>query len=255
MSSATAVHRTSCMGGLNPSRRSHASFACLLLGVFALASVTPASAYEPEPILNRPTQISGIAQVGQQLTATPAVWSVNGYPSEGTISVFDRCSDSLPSSCKVIPGTQYGYHIYLVTPEDVGFVIRAWSNLTVIGWSLGSQSEATAVVTAGATPPPTPTAAKPTNTVLPKIKGKAKTNNKLTVSSGTWRGSAPIRYKYQWKSCDRKVRKCQAIRGATKNSLRISLKYRGRRLVVAVTATNAAGRTTVTSKATGVVVK
>ena len=193
---------------------------------------------------------------------TPAVWSAAG---EGFVSVYDRCADAYPSSCKVIEYA-HGGHIYVVTPEDVGFMIRAWSNLTWLGWSLGSQSEATAVVTpAPTTPPPTPPpastppptskpqATKPTNTVRPKITGKAKPDHKLTVRTGTWKGTARITYKYRWKSCDKKLRRCQAIQGATKTFLRISAKYRGRRLVVVVTASNVAGRTAVTSKATGVV--
>src|SRR5450759_3993745 len=100
MCSATAVHRTSCMRVLDPSRKSLASFAGLLLGagVLALANATPAAAEEPR--LSRPTQISGTAQVGQTLTATAAVWLVNGYPAEGNRTVFDRCADSSPSSCK-----------------------------------------------------------------------------------------------------------------------------------------------------------
>ena len=265
MGTATAAHKTSRMSVFEPSRRSGASLACLLLGVVALASATPAAAFpEPEPILERPTTISGIPQVGQTLTITPAVWSRAG---EGRISAIDRCPDASPSSCKVIPGgtLNSGGRTYLVAPEDVGFMIRAWTQEMFLGWSLGSQSEPTAVVTPAPTttppttptPPPTstPQATKPTNTALPKITGKAKLNRRLTVSTGTWRGAARITYKYQWKSCDKQARKCRAIPGATKTVLRISTKYRGRRLVVAVTASNVAGRTTVTSKATSVVTR
>lgn len=267
------------------SRKSIASLAGLLLGagVLALAGATPAAAEELQGAAT-PTTISGVAQVGQTLTATSAVWKWE----YGRLQMFsndytwDRCTSPSVSDCTIIllspdyltaesPSDKWHYWTswkYEVTAGDVGSMIRSVSGIHGNWGSAWSWSAPTAVVTtAPTTPPPpptkpvppttptTPTPTKPANTALPKIKGKAKVNNKLTVSSGTWTGTAPIAYKYQWKSCNVKVKKCQAIRGATKNSLRISLKYRGRHLVVAVTATNTAGRTTVTSKATSVIVK
>lgn len=182
-----AYAKGSIIGVAMQVRKSLASFVCLLLGVFALASATPAAAAEPEPILSRQTQISGIAQVGQTLTATPAVWLVGHYgeAAEGTISVWDRCPDSSPSSCKI--AEPYGGHVYGVTTADVGFVIRAWSTLTIFGWSMGSQSEATAVVTAApTTPPPTTPTTTPTPTPTPEAtaKGTAPTVSAFALTVG-----------------------------------------------------------------------
>lgn len=111
-------------------------------------------------------------------------------------------------------------------------------------------SEPTAVVTAEAPPP---TAIKPRNSALPKIKGQADVGTKLTVSHGSWTGSSPITYKYQWNRCSGNDRNCKAIKGATRNSFTPGKKYIGKRLKVAVTASNSAGETTVTSKASKVV--
>jgi hypothetical protein len=176
-----AYTKGSIIGVAMQVRKSLASFACLLLGVFALASATPAVAAELEPRLSRQTQISGIAQVGQTLTATPAVWVAGRYGEavEGTMSVWDRCADSSPSSCKI--AEPYGGHVYGVTTADVGFVIRAWSTLTIFGWSVGSQSEATAVVTAAPTTPPPTT---PTPTPEATAKGTAPTVSAFALTVG-----------------------------------------------------------------------
>lgn len=90
---------------------------------------------------------------------------------------------------------------------------------------------------------------KPSSKALPKIKGRAEVGTKLTVSRGSWAGTFPIAYKYQWKRCNGKGKNCKGIKGATKSSFTPSKKYIGKRLKVAVTASNSAGKTTVNSKA------
>ena len=117
------------------------------------------------------------------------------------------------------------------------------------------------------TPPPTPTPVTPTpvtlpvippvavvpgNTGLPVVKGKAKSKSKLTASSGRWSGGV-VTYRYQWKACDVKGKKCKAIRGATKTVLTLTRKNVGQRLEITVTATNTAGSVSATSKPTPVV--
>jgi hypothetical protein len=105
------------------------------------------------------------------------------------------------------------------------------------------------------TPPPVTTGVSPRNRVLPTIKGKAKNKSRLVANKGKWAGTAPISYKYQWEVCNTKAKKCKAVRGATKNTLTLVLKDVGHRLKVSVTAVNAAGRVSVTSKPTSVIKK
>ena len=147
------------------------SFACLLLGVLALASAIPAAAaypFEPEPTLVLKTQISGIAQVGQTLTATPAVWNRNGVNTNGVVGRWTRCVEWFPCKTAAEPyGSLPFGDKYVVTTADVGFTIRAWSSLTLPNTlTVESGSEPTAVVTAAPTTPP-PTTPTPTPTPTP----------------------------------------------------------------------------------------
>jgi hypothetical protein len=100
-----------------------------------------------------------------------------------------------------------------------------------------------------------PPATAPTNTAAPTIKGKTKNKRKLTANKGTWTGTTPITYKYQWEACNAKGKKCKAIKGATKSALTLSAKDIGYRLEVVVTATNAVGSTKAIGKATPVIKK
>ncbi len=45
-------------------------------------------------------------------------------------------------------------------------------------------------------------ASAPANTVLPSISGTVQVGQTLTASAGTWTGTAPITYTYQWQRCN-----------------------------------------------------
>lgn len=96
---------------------------------------------------------------------------------------------------------------------------------------------------------------RPVNTVIPKIKGKTSPRGKLVSNHGVWKGSSPVTYRYQWMSCNKKAKQCQVIQHATKSVLLIRSQYVGHRLEVVVTAVNALGTTSATSKATAVIKK
>jgi alpha-tubulin suppressor-like RCC1 family protein len=51
------------------------------------------------------------------------------------------------------------------------------------------------------------------NTTRPRIRGEARENQELTGTSGTWSGSEPTRYEYQWQRC--RAAQCAQIPGAT----------------------------------------
>lgn len=75
----------------------------------------------------------------------------------------------------------------------------------------------------------------PVNTVNPTITGTPAVGATLTATSGTWTGTAPITYEYQWE------RNGADIAGATTTTHLVDALDEGANLQIRVTATNAAG--------------
>ena len=101
--------------------------------------------------------------------------------------------------------------------------------------------------------------AVPTNTVEPTISGTAEQGRTLTSSRGTWTGTAPITYTYQWVRCGSDGGQadggnCAIVSGATDNDHRLTSADVGFRLRARVTASNAEGSRTVASNPTATVV-
>ncbi len=101
----------------------------------------------------------------------------------------------------------------------------------------------TAVVT---TPPPPPQA--PANVVPPSISGTQREGQVLTAAQGSWSGSGPITYSYEWLRC---APACTTT-GATGETYPLTAADAKRRMMVRVTAVNQAG--TATASATSAVV-
>lgn len=89
--------------------------------------------------------------------------------------------------------------------------------------------------------PVAPGPAALSNRRRPAIKVKSKAQRKLIVNSGTWSGSLPITYAYQWKRCNRTAGACRVVRGATHLVFSPGRRDVGHRLRVVVTATNVVG--------------
>jgi hypothetical protein len=105
-------------------------------------------------------------------------------------------------------------------------------------------SQPTATITA-----PTP----PVNTVLPTISGSAVQGSVLTATTGTWTGTAPISYTYQWQNCPSGGGACTPITGATTSSYTPTAADVTATLKVVVTASNTAGNAAATSAPTAAV--
>jgi hypothetical protein len=93
----------------------------------------------------------------------------------------------------------------------------------------------------------------PSNTALPTIANPPATGVTLTTTNGTWTGTTPINYAYQWDRCSSTGSACTAIAGATAQSYVPTSSDVGSTLRVVVTATNSAGQGVATSAVTGVV--
>lgn len=96
-------------------------------------------------------------------------------------------------------------------------------------------------------------AVAPSNNSSPTISGKAEQGSTLSASSGSWSGTTPMTFTYQWLRCDSAGANCTDINNADDPTYTLTGSDVGRRIRVEVTATNADGSAEATSDATDVI--
>ncbi len=211
--------------------------AAVVAAVFASIGGAASRATAPSP--TAAPSISGTTQQGQTLTTTSGSWS-GTTPMTFTYNWY-RCSSG-GSSCRLISGeTQTTYKL---TSDDVGHTIRSYVTAHNSAGSHSTTSNHTSVVTS---------ASVPANSSLPTINGTPTVGGTLTASNGTWTGTAPITYAYQWKRCDTSGDNCAGISGGTKTTYALTNDDQGHTIRVTVVATNGAGQSNATSAQTAVV--
>ncbi|MGD0199001.1 MAG: hypothetical protein ABSC56_13995 [Solirubrobacteraceae bacterium] len=103
------------------------------------------------------------------------------------------------------------------------------------------------------TPSPAPAVVAPASIGSPTLSGTPEDAETLTVAPGSWSGSAPLSYAYQWERCNSSGASCQPIAGATAATYTAAAADIGDTLVGVVTASNSAGSASAASAASGVV--
>jgi fibronectin-binding autotransporter adhesin len=93
----------------------------------------------------------------------------------------------------------------------------------------------------------------PSNTAAPVISGSAEQGKTLSASSGSWSGTTPMTYTYQWQRCDNAGANCGNITGGTAQTYTVALADVSHKLVVVVSAHNSAGKGSKPSAASAVV--
>ncbi len=95
---------------------------------------------------------------------------------------------------------------------------------------------------------------------VPTVSGTATVSKRLTAKPGTWSGTTPISYGYQWYACTAKVTAstvlsgtCALIASATSPSFTLTASQRTRFIMVRVTVTNSVGSAVHYSAATAAV--
>jgi IPT/TIG domain len=182
--------------------------------------------------------ISGGLVDGQLLSAATGSWSGTGPIGYGY--QWQLCNAS-GASCSNISGS-VGSTLSLVSGE-VGSTLRVVVTATNAAGSVSSTSPATGLIAA----------LLPSNTGLPSVSGTPKDGQVLSASTGSWSGTTPISYGYQWQLCNASGGACSNISGPVGSALSIVSGYVGSTLRVVVTATNAAGSVSSTSTATGLI--
>ena len=287
-------------------RRPLLASALLFVGAAAVAamlSTGAAARSQAAPSNVKLPTISGMAVVGETLTAVEGEWT--GAPFTLTYgwrrcdAAGENCStpiatgktyvvvlDDLNSTLRVeethtpddVHGVRHGATVpapadggladgsncasisdaesstYTLVAEDVGHRIRI--RVTASN-TLGSQtvaSNASAAVQSSSTT----TAQAPRNTRVPSISGTAAQGEILFASVGTWTGTTPLTYTYQWLRCEADGggstgAGCTAITGATIAQYTLTQTDLERRLRVQVTARNTSGTATAMSDPTALV--
>lgn len=94
----------------------------------------------------------------------------------------------------------------------------------------------------------------PVNTSPPTISGTPQEGEMLTAASGSWNGSQPMQFGYQWRRCDASGANCADVAQATSQSYGLTQDDLGTSLRVVVTATNDEGAANASSNPSGVVI-
>jgi hypothetical protein len=181
--------------------------------------------YRPSmPVNTSPPTISGVPLQGQTLTASPGSWT--NSPTS-FIQRWQRCNSA--GSCSWIAGA--GGQTYILQAGDVGDTISVQVTAINAGGARTSSSQATSPIA-----PLTPL-----NTSAPAILGIARLGSTLAASTGSWSGSSPMAYGYQWSRCDATGANCVPIVGASRASYQVAEADVNGTVRVTVTAYNAAG--------------
>ena len=162
---------------------------------------------------------------GQTLTADHGSFSGTG-PLDYTYQ-WQRC-DADGTNCVDLPGATGS--TYDLVSSDVGGAVRVIVTATNGAGSDSATSSATTEVLALA----------PTNVTPPSISGTPLDGHTLTVDPGTWSGTQPIDFGYQWQRCDADGSGCSTS-SAPRRTYTLVPGDIDHVIQVAVTATNVGG--------------
>jgi Ca2+-binding RTX toxin-like protein len=171
-------------------------------------------------------------------SATTGTWT--GAPTITFKYQWRRC-DAAGANCRDIPAATLS--TYTPAAADIGAKLRVVVTATNTFGSTVATSDPSELIAGNA----------PVNTFRPSISGTERSGSVLFASTGTWTGSAPITYTYQWQRCSASGTGCTNIAGATAASYIPTAGDVGATLAVVVSARNAAGTATVNSTPTDVI--
>ena len=157
-------------------------------------------------------------------TATATVKDAAGHPVVGDHVGFSS-SDS-GEKIGAVTDNHNGTYTATITSSTTAHQVRITATDSSVSPSVSRQATLTQ------------TAVAPSNLQAPSISGTATVGRTVTALPGTWSGTSPITYAYQWQRCRPG---CSAITRATSSSYTLVAADRGAHVRVAVTARNTRG--------------
>jgi predicted actin-binding protein len=205
--------------------------ACGVAGTVAFARSAAAPQNTAVP------QISGTAKEGSTLTASNGTWS-NTPTSFGY--QWRRCASDGTACGDITTATKQTYD---PATADIGRTLRVVVTASNADGKASATSDATDVVDSKS---------GPANSVKPAVSGTATVGQELRVSQGTW-SPKPTSFGYQWQRCSSTGTDCINVGGATSSTYGVRSADVGHRMRALVTARTSAGRSTVASSPSNVV--
>ena len=165
------------------------SLASTATGVVTLAGSVNPPVNTVAPVITLPTGET-VPELGDILFASAGTWT-GSFPMTFAYS-WTKCpaSDPLNGPCIAIPGATLSF--FTVPASLYGFRIRVRVTATNSAAVVAQSSAATEIVSATA----------PSLSVTPPVQGQNVVDQTLSVGTGTWFGSTPLAYTYQWKRCN-----------------------------------------------------
>jgi hypothetical protein len=202
------------------------SLSAAVLAGLLLTSLAAAGSKAAPPVNASPPTISGTAREGQTLTSSSGSWG--GATPISFVYAWQRC-DASGANCATISGTTGA--TYQLTSSDVGKTVRTRVTATNADGSGQALSAPSGVIAKpGSAPAPSS---------QPSPKGNPVEGQKLTAQNGTWTGSGPLSFAYQWQRCTGSS--CVDIAGAQSKTLVLVHADVGAKVRYQVVATNSAG--------------
>ena len=177
------------------------------------------------PVNRSAPSVSGSVRIGSDLTADRGDWT--GTPDISYAYQWQRCATA--TTCVDIAGATS--RTYTTTGDDVGAALRVQVTATNTAGRATALSDRTAAITAD----------PPRNETTPEVIGTARVGETLAVDQGSWSGTDPLTFSYQWQRCDAAGEHCAPVAGQTERMYALTGADAGSTIRVVVTASGPGG--------------